>query len=35
MKICLDYAPVRGVISWSEVTYDELPVSAQAQYDVP
>lgn len=33
--ICLDYAPIRGVISWSEVSYDELPVSVQNQYAAP
>lgn len=33
--ICLDYAPIRGVISLSEVSYDELPVSVQTQYTAP
>ena len=33
--ICLDYAPIRGVISWSEVSYDDLPVSVQNQYAAP
>lgn len=30
--ICLDAAPIRGVVSWEEVQYDELPAIVQSQY---
>lgn len=29
--ICLDYAPIRGIISWSKVSYEELPISVHTQ----
>ncbi len=31
--IRLEVAPLRGVISWEEVQYEELPVAVQAQYE--
>lgn len=31
----LTVSPVRGVLSWSEVQYDELPPAVQARYAAP
>ena len=33
--ICLTVMPVRGVLDWSEVQYDELPAAVQAHYSAP
>ena len=33
--ICLTVMPVRGVLDWSEVQYDELPTAVQAHYTAP
>lgn len=33
--LCLTVSPVRGVLNWSEVQYDELPPAVQAHYDAP
>lgn len=30
--LCLTMAPIRGVIEWSEVKYDELPAAVQRIY---
>lgn len=30
--IHLEVAPIRGVVSWEEVQYDELPAIVQSQY---
>ncbi len=30
--VCLEVAPVRGIISWSEVDYSELPDIVQKEY---
>ena len=30
--ICLQVMPVRGVLNWSEVQYDELPDAVQSCY---
>ena len=31
----LTVSPVRGVLDWSEVQYDELPTAVQVHYDAP
>lgn len=31
--ICLKVAPIRGVVSWAEVQYDELPGNVQKAYE--
>ncbi len=33
--ICLTVMPIRGVLDWSEVQYDELPTAVQAHYTAP
>ncbi|MCI8297548.1 MAG: YxeA family protein [Lachnospiraceae bacterium] len=33
--ICLTVMPVRGVLDWSEVRYDELPAAVQDHYPAP
>ena len=33
--ICLTVMPVRGVLDWSEVQYDELPAAVQNHYSAP
>ena len=33
--ICLTVMPIRGVLEWEEVQYDELPVTVQDQYTAP
>lgn len=33
--LCLTVRPDRGVMSWAEVQYDELPSAVQARYDAP
>ncbi len=33
--IRLTVVPVRGVIAWEEVQYDELPAAVQSQYPAP
>ena len=33
--ICLTVMPVRGVLDWSEVQYDELPPAVQVYYSAP
>ncbi len=33
--ICLTVMPVRGVLEWREVQYDELPAAVQEQYAAP
>ena len=33
--LCLTVSPVRGVLNWSEVQYDELPPAVQAHYEAP
>lgn len=33
--ICLTVMPVRGVLAWKEVQYEELPETVQEQYDAP
>lgn len=33
--IRLTVMPVRGVLEWSEVQYDELPIAVQEQYTAP
>ena len=33
--ICLTVMPVRGVLDWSEVQYDELPAVVQNHYSAP
>ena len=33
--IRLTFMPIRGVLDWSEVQYDELPAAVQAHYTVP
>jgi hypothetical protein len=33
--ICLTVMPVRGVLEWREVQYDELPIAVQEQYSAP
>ena len=33
--ICLTIMPVRGVLDWSEVRYDELPAAVQDHYPAP
>lgn len=33
--IRLTVMPVRGVLDWSEVQYDELPAAVQAHYTAP
>ena len=33
--IRLTFMPVRGVLDWSEVQYDELPPAVQAHYTTP
>lgn len=33
--LCLTVAPVRGVVEWSEVQYDELPAAVQVHYMKP
>lgn len=30
--VCLEVAPMRGVVSWEEVQYDELPTAVQSHY---
>lgn len=30
--LCLKVAPIRGVVTWAEVQYDELPEAVQAVY---
>ena len=30
--LCLKVAPIRGVVTWAEVQYDELPDAVQAVY---
>ena len=30
--ICIEVAPLRGVISWAELQYEELPIPVQAHY---
>ena len=30
--LCLKVAPIRGVVAWAEVQYDELPEAVQAVY---
>lgn len=30
--ICLQVMPVRGVLNWSEVSYEELPAAVQERY---
>ncbi len=32
--ICLTVMPVRGVVEWREVQYEELPEAVQNQYDM-
>ena len=33
--IRLTFMPIRGVLDWSEVQYDELPTAVQAHYTAP
>ncbi len=33
--IRLTVMPSRGVLEWSEVQYDELPIAVQEQYSLP
>ena len=33
--IRLTFMPIRGVLDWSEVQYDELPAAVQAHYTAP
>ncbi len=33
--IRLTVMPIRGVLEWSEVKYDELPIAVQEQYSLP
>ncbi len=33
--IRLTVMPIRGVLEWSEVQYDELPIAVQEQYSLP
>ncbi len=33
--IRLTVMPIRGVLAWSEVQYDELPIAVQEQYFLP
>lgn len=33
--ICLTVMPIRGVIEWREVQYDELPAAVQSNYAAP
>ena len=33
--IRLTVMPVRGVLEWSEIQYDELPIAVQEQYTLP
>lgn len=33
--IRLTVMPIRGVLEWSEIQYDELPIVVQAQYTLP
>ena len=33
--IRLTFMPIRGVLDWSEVQYDELPAAVQAHYSAP
>lgn len=33
--ICLTVMPIRGVLEWSEVQYDELPLAVQEHYTAP
>ena len=33
--IRLTFMPIRGVLDWSEVQYDELPPAVQARYTTP
>ena len=31
--LCLKVAPFRGVVTWAEVQFDEMPAAVQEQYD--
>ena len=31
--LCLKGAPFRGVVTWAEVQFDEMPAAVQEQYD--
>ena len=33
--IRLTVMPIRGVLEWSEIQYDELPIAVQEQYTLP
>ena len=33
--IRLTVMPIRGVLEWSEIRYDELPIAVQEQYTLP
>ena len=33
--LCLKVSPLRGVLEWSEVQYDELPSAVQERYAAP
>ena len=33
--LCLKVSPLRGVLEWSEVQYDELPPAVQERYAAP
>lgn len=33
--ICLTVMPIRGVLEWEEVQYDELPAAVQSNYTAP
>lgn len=33
--LCLTVSPLRGVLNWSEVQYDELPTAVQVHYTAP
>ncbi len=33
--LCLEVAPVRGVVDWCEVRYDELPEAVRRNYEPP
>lgn len=31
--LCLKVAPIRGVVTWAEVQFDELPSAVQEKYN--
>ena len=33
--ICLTVMPIRGVLEWKEVQYDELPAAVKSNYAAP